>query len=135
MDELELEGAGQALLKGEGSHEARRAHLVGAELGGGAELLHADGAYGQLPAGDPGEGVEAIAAEHAEPVREVHGGDMLAEHLADQRYQVVHVRVGLVDVVEDVVAVTLFHTPRSHPSIPHKQRCIQDHDKSGTLPY
>lgn len=88
-----------------GGYEARGHRLGGIELGGGAEFLYADGRDGEFLAGDEGQGIETIAAHHAEPVGKVGGGDVLVQYLAHQRYQVVHIGVWFVNVVKHIVAL------------------------------
>lgn len=81
MDELELESAGEAFVKGVGSLETAGVGFLGVELGGRAEFLYPDGGDGQFLSGYLGEEVETVAARHAKPVGEVGGWDMLAvEH-------------------------------------------------------
>ena len=78
---LELQRPGQTLFQRVWRDEAGGHGLGGIELGGGAELLYADGRDGEFLAGDEGQGIETVAAHHAKPVGEVGGGDMLAQHL------------------------------------------------------
>ena len=104
MHELEFEGAGQSLVKGVRRLEAAGMRFSGIEFGGGTEFFHTHRAYGQFLSGDFCQQVEAIASGHAHPVGEMRGGDVLAKHFAYVRHKLVHVVVGLVDVVEHVVA-------------------------------
>lgn len=104
MDEFKIEGADETFLESEGRFEAAGVNFRGIELSRSAESLHRHRAYRQLLARQFCEHVEAVAAHHAEPVGEVGGGDVLAEHFAHVHQKLVHVVVRFVGVVAHVVS-------------------------------
>ena len=104
MHELKFESAGQTFVKGIGSFEAACMHFGGIEFGCGTEFLYAHRGYGELFTGQFCNQIETVAAKHSEPIRKVGGGDMLVEHFAHVAHKLVHIVVGLVNVVIYVVA-------------------------------
>ena len=104
MHELEFECAGETFVKSIGCLEAAYMHFGSIEFGRGTEFLYAHRGYGELFAGEFGKQIKAVAPKHSEPIRKVGGGDMFIEHFAHVAHKLVHIVVGLVNVVIYVVA-------------------------------
>lgn len=104
MHKFEFECAGQTFVKCIRRLEATCMHFGGIEFGRGTEFLYAHRGYSELFAGHFRNQIETVAAKHSEPIREVGGGDMLVEHFAYMAHKLIHIVVGLVNVVIYVVA-------------------------------
>ena len=104
MDEFEFKSPCKSIGERVWRFETGLLHACGVVFGGGAEFLDADGADGEFAAQQPCQRVEAVAASHSYGVGDANCRQAFLQHCLHMLHKLVHVVVGLVDVVEHVVA-------------------------------
>ena len=89
----------QSILHVKRRNEPGFLHFFGRENGLSAEFFHTDGTDGKGASCDKRQEVKAITATESEPIRERDWREFLPQGLFKAVDQIIHVEVGLVDVI------------------------------------